>query len=593
MLDKGMETIINIDNCKLKPQDLVFLVGCGVSIDSPSNLPSGKELTEFVIQQACGKKCESRITEIWSSIIDNIKKVRPDLNYPILRLETLLNLLNEIDRNEKRTPILNGLKSYAYITPNQNHKSLAFMLHEGASILTMNFDMGIEIAYEDKYESLLRGSFDNKIPYYQTRRDGIAESGTIIHLHGDTKIFEYSNLGATMSQVKEGVPQDTAETFTSILSKAKLLIVLGYSVSDSYDITPFFREFVPPKETASLCFINHSEIGYSETLKDEGVAKASILGKNYSTIQVEVDNTWRWLKSFANEYGFEDTMAKKNDSDMFKSWKLNFLESWRVPYTENDRYINNAAVRFHIGYNPELVENGIGKRFKELSHKNVSKRTRTYLEEALEHSNGIESEPKAITRIEYLQNMNSLFRAKNKSLNSKYLQHIFKICNYTLCKYMISTTPVNRCDKFVVRRAINLLRQYVSYPYSKFAFLSNLATCMRYLCIFEMRFNKIFEINLLDDEINLVLDISYAEGVIRALRDRIHLNIYRSELNNLNDQELNQTIDDINLCAECGRNMSIATGFKNHATRFEKLMGFTTAKELQSDIMHYCFNTVE
>ena len=58
----------------MKPKDIVFIVGAGISKGYPSNIPLGKELTEYILQKSCGKSESDCIFNLWGDFSKEISK---------------------------------------------------------------------------------------------------------------------------------------------------------------------------------------------------------------------------------------------------------------------------------------------------------------------------------------------------------------------------------------------------------------------------------------------------------------------------------------------------------------------------------------
>ena len=118
-LDISIKDLIHTKN------RLTFLVGAGISIDSPSYLASGNEMKEAIIKFGCEQK-----------YIDDILQLKN------LRFETLVGIFQNLFDKE--------LKIIDYYgncdKPNLQHYFFAYMLKNGNYLMTTNFDCLIELA---------------------------------------------------------------------------------------------------------------------------------------------------------------------------------------------------------------------------------------------------------------------------------------------------------------------------------------------------------------------------------------------------------------------------------------------------------------
>lgn len=138
-----MNKVLN-ELVKMPPSDVVFLCGAGVSLDSPTSLPTVYRFVESILTN-CGLE-ENKIT-----------KVLNQFGYKSYRFESLID---EIRKNcDKELIIANVFKSDSF---NEIHYFLANMIEKGASVITTNFDNCIENALLSKNIEL---NNDNRIVY--------------------------------------------------------------------------------------------------------------------------------------------------------------------------------------------------------------------------------------------------------------------------------------------------------------------------------------------------------------------------------------------------------------------------------------------
>lgn len=133
---------------------LTIWVGAGISMMSPSMLPLGNELTEFVFDQMIFGK--DRFLEIWNQINNYEKNCINITKLP--RLEVLLSSVAYIERFFHSGEFLSGFESFNKVPVNINHLLLAAFVHNGATIMTANFDFGVERAYKILYKHDLAGN---------------------------------------------------------------------------------------------------------------------------------------------------------------------------------------------------------------------------------------------------------------------------------------------------------------------------------------------------------------------------------------------------------------------------------------------------
>ena len=162
-------------------KNITIWVGAGVSINEPSRLPSGNELTEFAFTNMIIGK--DRFLEIWGKINTYEAKYCNMSVTKFPRLELLLSSIAYIEKffmgkGSLRGNFLSGLNAFDEVPFNENHMLLAVLAHAGARIMTANFDLGIERAYRVLYAE---------------------ECSNIVHFHGTNQSGD--KIGATIENV--------------------------------------------------------------------------------------------------------------------------------------------------------------------------------------------------------------------------------------------------------------------------------------------------------------------------------------------------------------------------------------------------------
>ena len=250
------------------PEKTILWVGAGISINSPTALPSGWDLTTFSISQTCGKKVTDRIITIWKQANQLINEGTANRRIDIIpRLESILDEIYNVQSRSIncRFNFMEGFKSYLTAPSNTNHLSIAQLFAQGAIIITTNFDFCIQSAYlnwVNPGDDLISQTIDNTTIYSSKSH---AECGKIWHIHEIAE--DISSLGATITKVKEGLSTAVQKQLDTLFTTRDLVLCLGYSFSDAFDINPYFeskqnQEF---KDT-HVVYINHSPSGKKENL---------------------------------------------------------------------------------------------------------------------------------------------------------------------------------------------------------------------------------------------------------------------------------------------------------------------------------------
>lgn len=193
------------------PSRTCFWTGAGISADYPAALPLGDDLTRVIVSQVCG-------TEVWRSVHHDFRAAgmvsasgRPK-SAP--RLEWVTEHLCRVVGDAA----LRGFHAFADATPNDLHEFFAAHLSLGGRHITMNFDRCIEDALGDPHIA-----------------------GGPLHLHGALSPTGLGDLRTRTLELTRGLHPGDAASVIDALENSRLLIFLGYSGRDYFDIDPFFR----------------------------------------------------------------------------------------------------------------------------------------------------------------------------------------------------------------------------------------------------------------------------------------------------------------------------------------------------------------
>lgn len=313
--------------------DVLLWVGAGVSIDAPSSLPSGMELTEFVLDYTCGSLFKKKVLDKWESISYNINRLQSFSYQYTPRLETILEQVSLIEKNDESSSyrFLEGFSSFKHAPYNHNHVLLARFILRGGFVITTNFDLCIEKAIEDITNS--------------TSCSGCSPMpGKIIHIHGCCS--DVSTLGATIRQVKKGLDSESQSFLMGFLSKPSMIIFWGYSLSDAFDVNIFLARNIFPETDIIYCQYPQSEAPPFLTKLRSSVRSISVFHGSF----VELANA---------AFSIDDQSIDEPISVNF-DWKREFKQ--RITQSALDDY--SSILRLKISYT-------LGINF--LSNRDISK----------------------------------------------------------------------------------------------------------------------------------------------------------------------------------------------------------------------------
>gem|GEM_PF-1449725 len=321
---------------------IVFWIGAGVDSGSPTCLPLGNGLTDYILEQACGKYSKILI-DMWESNAEFVNRIsNGDIriaNRP--RLETVIEIVREFEKHQKeKYSVINGLRAFSafYLKINPEHYTLAYLLHQGANIVTTNYGDFICKAYEDIYGRNTIKHESEELHIYKTNNKF---SGCIYHIHGISDDIE--TIGANLSNIKKSLPQSFKETYRFWIENNYSIVYIGYSGLDSLDVNPFLCS-VSSKNSATGLYIRHSE---------------------NNNILPATDKEKMLLQPFNNKFicpciasEFLHTLIGKNDrkknDDINLIWQEKFKEMSSVyPEHHSEALILNVCYR--LGLNISLI----------------------------------------------------------------------------------------------------------------------------------------------------------------------------------------------------------------------------------------------
>jgi len=224
---------------RVSPRDVTVLSGAGLSVDGPSSLPTGPELTDrivdaFFLPGTLGKiRARHAAVDWFDKDLCPLKDV--DIAPRPPRLETVLGVAARI---HGARIVERSTADMAAAEPNRLHHFFAQHLGQGGGHLTANFDVCVERA------AAVRGLTWSKDDF--------------LHFHGS--IGGSEELGATLAAVEKGFTPQRAAEFLALLTKRPVLLVAGYRGSDFFDVNTAIAA-LPPNSLRGLrvIWLQHSD----------------------------------------------------------------------------------------------------------------------------------------------------------------------------------------------------------------------------------------------------------------------------------------------------------------------------------------------
>ena len=236
--------------------DYCFLVGAGVSMNPPSNLPSATEIVKTVIELCTPKEYHEKLLGLKS-----------------LRFEALIDDLKNFTRLDKQLVLLDYFDLAA--APNLIHLFIANMVLIGKGrhqAITTNFDYLLEHALirlvgdaerGKVFPIIRRSDFTDNYNVQSIQAQGRIP---ICKIHGSKKdlitgedtaeslVIDLEDLGKDREKGKTFALEPYKRPLVESMIRGRTLVVMGYSGSDDFDITPMLQEFSGIKKIAWFDF---------------------------------------------------------------------------------------------------------------------------------------------------------------------------------------------------------------------------------------------------------------------------------------------------------------------------------------------------
>lgn len=215
-----------------RPEKVIFWTGAGISIQAPTCLPIGAELTRLCINTFMPFGTFSLVNALFS--LGNFKDSYGNKK-ELPRLELIIeNIVGAL-----------GFRAFNYFSfmdiprkyLNCYHLFFGKHIEEGGTHFTLNLDNGID------------SFFTNPAKFISDRPNQLTEksilTSKLIKLHGTiTNKTSYEDLGLILKNITVGFNNALAGSILNSLIESKLLCFIGYGGVDSFDVIPFFEHFI-------------------------------------------------------------------------------------------------------------------------------------------------------------------------------------------------------------------------------------------------------------------------------------------------------------------------------------------------------------
>jgi tetratricopeptide (TPR) repeat protein len=326
-----------IKNLFNEDQSYTFLVGAGISMDPPSCVPSARMFVKDLFKYYAPEEEIGMLSQLDS------------LRYEFL-VEKIQNLF---DKELRFLDYLDEVKE-----PNANHIFLANMIMRLDPVLTTNFDYLLEMGLKVKLSQFrITHPYHQKVMIIITKEDygkNIQFQFPIIKIHGskwdcikgrptkDSLITTMSALGKDREKGKTFAIEPYKKKLIDKIMLYRNLVVMGYSGSDDFDISPMLKELNGLKR---IIWIEHAV-----DMQGEEISKYLPVGS--SKLQIN--------SSFSKQDLLLIELASEKNIEVFKitTNTINFVKTKLAPiFKENFETLNEEQIRKIPSFSEYMKEN--------------------------------------------------------------------------------------------------------------------------------------------------------------------------------------------------------------------------------------------
>ncbi len=327
------------------PKDVIFWTGAGISLDSPSNLPSGWSLTEDVVNKFC-------IDGTWKKLRDYLRKADiDDANGNIKEIPRLESIFGSAVSMLGYNDALECLNEFDTI-PNTIHHFFAHHISAGGKHVTLNLDLCIKKAINISVPHAEYNIIDPEDDSIDHSKEGL-----ILHLHGRIG-NSYKKLGITIESITYGVSQQIKLLLLKLLKEKSAIIFCGYSGSDFFDVNPFFRNLKGEIELydKNIIWIDHTDKEDVLTTYHGSKTKKDILDSLSScnaNVYVYKTKTINVIKKLSTQWSFPsaDITDKGKKIEMIID-----LEEWKKALVTAKIFVSMGLGVEVLKMTPRIVE---------------------------------------------------------------------------------------------------------------------------------------------------------------------------------------------------------------------------------------------
>lgn len=299
------------------PKYIVFLVGAGISRDSPSNLPLGPKLSRAILVAATDEEFAKEIEKLYCELSE--ASSRSSFPIPLfgsfLRLEAVMSNLQTVIGGEA----LCCLDFMRRTKPNCSHFVLGQLALQGSTVLTTNFDELIE-------ESVGYDGGESKV----------------LHLHG--KVTDPESMKATIERVTEPLDPALVSELFGVVKDKKMFVAAGYSAGDRFDVIPALLDS-SKSVNAEILWIQHRT---GNSVKELNLNVQNFLQAWPGRTSVVSTETGVFLSKIGASLGLRP-YARKGTCNKKENWWEELLGRLLEKLDAKDRFLVKLSVLSYLG----------------------------------------------------------------------------------------------------------------------------------------------------------------------------------------------------------------------------------------------------
>lgn len=299
-------------------KDVLFFCGAGISADS--SLPLAREFLGAVLRELPLRRDDRELVQASR-----------------LPFEAALQTLRDCTGSLRRL-----IDIFARGRPNSCHHVLARIMVECRvpAIITTNFDILLERAVGQR-RSRARSDFRAVSREHEMRRLVLRDIPSLIHIHGS--VTDRASVAATLDAVSAhrlliGRRNVLAQAFGA--GREKTVVVLGYSWSDVFDISPIVAS-IARQNRCRVILIDHRHDGPTHVQPARSLKPNHPL-HSYSGHVVQA-NTRGFLEALSDELFLSGFGREPKSDDL---WRI-AVKSWGKTVSQGRRYLAAANLLRH------------------------------------------------------------------------------------------------------------------------------------------------------------------------------------------------------------------------------------------------------